>query len=84
MLLKKQSHCSPDIATACDEYDITIFEQVVDRQAAMYLDGWSALGRNYEHFVFICVEKEPPFAVALYRPKHNYILTPASTTSSVN
>ena len=56
-----------------DAFERSIFTYGYHRQAAMYLDGWQALGRNYEHFVFICVEKEPPFAVALYRLRDDVV-----------
>jgi len=36
-------------------------------QAAWYLHGLSfAFGREFKHFVFIAVEKEPPYGVAIY------------------
>ena len=35
-------------------------------QAAMYLDALRALGRPADHFVFLAVEKAPPFDMALY------------------
>lgn len=36
-------------------------------QAAFYLDGWAAAGNEpAQSFVFIAVEKTPPFAVAVY------------------
>jgi len=38
------------------------------RQAAFYLDGMSgATGKNYDTFLFLVVEKTPPYAVACYR-----------------
>lgn len=37
-------------------------------QAAYYVDGMTiATGEKYEDFVFFCVEKQPPYAVANYR-----------------
>ena len=36
-------------------------------QAAHYLDGAAACGLTVEHFVFLAVEKEPPYAVGAYR-----------------
>lgn len=37
-------------------------------QAAFYVDGWEAAGGEpIEEFIFIAVEKTPPFAVGLYR-----------------
>jgi hypothetical protein len=35
-------------------------------QAAMYLAGLRALGLPADHFVFVAVEKTPPYAVAVY------------------
>lgn len=37
------------------------------RQAAFYLDGLEAVGIKLKHFIFIAVEKEPPFGTAVYR-----------------
>jgi hypothetical protein len=36
------------------------------RQDAFYRAGFRALGAPVDHFVFVCVEKSPPHAVALY------------------
>ena len=37
-------------------------------QAAFYLDGWrAATGRWCDEFIFIAIEKEPPYAIGLYR-----------------
>jgi exodeoxyribonuclease VIII len=37
-------------------------------QAAFYLDGWhAATGRWIDEFIFVAVEKEPPYAIGLYR-----------------
>lgn len=38
-------------------------------QDAFYREGLRAVGRPCEHFVFIAVEKQPPYAVALYSLK---------------
>lgn len=35
-------------------------------QEAFYSDGWRALGEAVEGFVFLAIEKEPPYAFALY------------------
>lgn len=35
-------------------------------QDALYRDGFAAIGEAIEHFVFVVVEKRPPYAVALY------------------
>lgn len=42
------------------------------RQEAMYRAGFAAIGKPVEHFVFLAVEKEPPYQVGLYN------LTPES------
>ncbi len=49
------------------QFERAIFKYGYFRQAAMYLDGFEALGERYDHFCIIAVEKEPPFAVAVYR-----------------
>lgn len=36
------------------------------RQEAMYRAGFAAIGKAVEHFVFLAVEKEPPYLVGLY------------------
>lgn len=38
-----------------------------NRQAAWYLESLKAHGEAANHFVFIAVEKEPPYSVGLYR-----------------
>jgi hypothetical protein len=44
------------------------------QQGAFYLDGFSiVLASYFEHFVNIAVEKEPPYAVALYRIREDAI-----------
>jgi hypothetical protein len=35
-------------------------------QAATYLDGFRALGVEVDHFVFLAIEKRPPYAIAMY------------------
>ncbi len=35
-------------------------------QAALYREGWRALGHAVDHFIFVVVEKLPPYAVALF------------------
>lgn len=43
-------------------------------QAPVYLDGLNeATGQEYKHFIFICVEKEPPHLVAIYEADHEFI-----------
>jgi exodeoxyribonuclease VIII len=36
-------------------------------QAACVYEGLLSIGIKMEHYMFVCVEKEPPFATALYR-----------------
>lgn len=38
-----------------------------DIQASHYTSGWNALGAKIDKFLFVCVEKTPPFAVAVYQ-----------------
>ena len=35
-------------------------------QNALYREGYAELGEQVDHFVFLAVEKSPPFAVAVY------------------
>lgn len=35
-------------------------------QNALYSDGFRAVGERVDHFVFVAVEKKPPFAVGIY------------------
>jgi hypothetical protein len=60
-----------DIKTCRDAsprvFERSIYEYGYHRQAAMYLAGANANGLSAEHFVVVAVEKEPPFAVAVYR-----------------
>ncbi len=49
-------------------------------QAAWYLDGLErATGRRPEQFIFICVEKKPPHAVAVYAASVEMVATGAIT-----
>lgn len=43
------------------------------RQAAMYIDGWRAIGKEYKRFVLIAIEKDPPYGVAIYRLTDDFI-----------
>lgn len=49
------------------EFERSIFKYGYHRQAAMYLDGCAALGRQIEDYIFVAVEKEAPYALAVYR-----------------
>lgn len=65
------SGCIVDVKTTRDasrrEFERAIFSHGYHRQGALYLDGAKANGLAAEHFVIIAVEKEPPYAVAVYR-----------------
>jgi hypothetical protein len=60
-----------DIKTTRDasprEFERSIFTHGYHRQGAMYLEAARAAGLDAQHFVIIAVEKEAPFAVAVYR-----------------
>jgi hypothetical protein len=56
------------ISAKRSNFERSIFEYGYHRQAATYLDA-----TGYKSFVFIPVEKTPPFAVATYRMKDNVI-----------
>lgn len=59
--LKTTDDASPD------GFERSILKYGYHVQAAMYLRGMAALGRPFDHFVFVCVEKDPPHAVGVYR-----------------
>jgi hypothetical protein len=44
-----------------------LFAYGYHRQAAFYLNGLRSNGLQARHFVFVAVEKDPPFAVGIYR-----------------
>lgn len=50
-----------------ESFTRSIFSLGYHRQAAMYIDGLRANGLDVEHFVFVAVEKTPPYGVAVYR-----------------
>jgi exodeoxyribonuclease VIII len=60
-----------DIKTTTDAsrsgFPRKLFSYGYHRQAAWYLDALHAHGEAAKHFVFIAVEKEPPYCVGLYR-----------------
>lgn len=60
-----------DVKTTRDasprEFERSIFAHGYHRQGALYLDAARAAGYEAEHFAIIAVEKEPPYAVAVYR-----------------
>jgi hypothetical protein len=49
------------------EFERAIYSYGYHRQAALYLDGAAACQLPAKHFVHIAIEKEPPFAVGVYR-----------------
>lgn len=55
------------------EFEKSIFNFGYHRQGAFYLDGCKALGKTFDHYTIIAVEKEPPFACAVYRLKDEAI-----------
>jgi hypothetical protein len=62
----------------CEDASLRGFERAVAAykyhwQAAMYLDGAKANVKNDFTFVFICVEKEPPYGVAVYTLEESFI-----------
>ena len=61
----------PDLkSTLCaskDEFSKSIYSYGYDVQSALYLDAANALGLKKEVFMYICVEKDPPYAVGCYR-----------------
>lgn len=48
-------------------FEKSIFIHGYHRQGALYLEGAAALDLPARHFVIIAVEKDPPYAVAVYR-----------------
>ena len=59
-----------DLKTATDasfdEFQRSVGKHGYHRQRVHYGDGFAALGAPIDNFVFIVVEKTPPYAVALY------------------
>lgn len=59
-----------DVKTATDASPEAFARAVVNygyhRQEAFYRAGLAAVGEAVEHFVFLVVEKDPPYAVAIY------------------
>ncbi len=50
-----------------DEFERSIFKYGYHRQGGFYMPGAEAVGLPARHFVIIACEKEPPYAVAVYR-----------------
>lgn len=55
------------VCAAKRPFERAIFERGYFRQAAMYTKLAQQAGLNVDHFVFIAVEKKPPYCVATYR-----------------
>lgn len=59
-----------DVKSAHNAHPETFDNAVVNygyhAQEAFYSDGWRALGKPVEGFVFLAFEKEPPYAYAVY------------------
>lgn len=68
--LPDEGNAVVDLKTTADaspeEFSDSIGNWKYHRQAAYYLDICRDLGMDRQAFVFIAVEKEPPYAVALY------------------
>ncbi len=43
-----------------------VFRHGYHRQAALYREGFAAAGADVRHFIFVAVEKTPPYAVATF------------------
>lgn len=56
------------------EFERAIFANGYHRAGAHYLDGAAESNQPAEHFVHIAVEKEAPFAVAVYRLRDDVIV----------
>lgn len=69
-ILPSVGNVLPDLKT-CEDASPDAFSKAIANygywvQAAYYLDGCKLLGREYEFFAFIAVEKTPPYACAFY------------------
>jgi hypothetical protein len=75
--LKTTKSANPkDFSKACANFNY-------DTQAAHYLDGTIiALERGFQHFIFIVVEKTPPYAVAAYRANDYMLANGAAKVSA--
>lgn len=49
-----------------DAFKRDIFKFGYHRQSALYRMGFDAIGETAQHFIFIAVEKTPPYAVGVY------------------
>jgi hypothetical protein len=55
------------------EFERSIFQYGYHRQGAHYIDGMAVLGHKIDHYAIIAVEKQAPFAVAVYRLKNEVL-----------
>lgn len=69
-ILPNAGNIIPDLKTVEDASEAAFSRSLSNfgwyRKAAYYLDGCALLGREFESFVLIAVEKAPPYAVAVY------------------
>lgn len=69
-VLPNAGNILPDLKTCAsanpDEFSKAILNFGYYRKAAAYLDICKALGRPFQYFAFIAVEKTPPFACVVY------------------
>lgn len=61
-----------------DAFALAIYKYWYHTQGAHYLEGAAVLDLPVRHFVNIAVEKEPPYAVGLYRLREDAILAGAN------
>lgn len=69
-VLTSAGNILPDVKTcesaAPDDFEKSVFNYRYYVQAPYYLDLCDIIGIEKEHFVFICVEKTPPYCVAVH------------------
>ncbi|MGE5607973.1 MAG: PD-(D/E)XK nuclease-like domain-containing protein [Bacillota bacterium] len=58
---------------SADSFTRSVFSYGYHRQAALYLRGFARHGIECGEYVFICVEKEPPYLVGVYPLKSEVI-----------
>lgn len=69
---------------ACeDEFLRTLFNYGYDRQSALYLRGCRALGIEVKAFVFIVIEKDPPYESAVYELGTQSLMTADAQVSKL-
>lgn len=65
--LKSTEDCSPD------EFSRSAWKCGYHFQAAFYLDALRALGEPAETFIFIAIEKKPPYAIQVYEIDDDFL-----------